>query len=193
MQFHKLSCILYWISEEVALSMTWAAGNWAILAAFMTATIAVFAALVAARLLAHREAFSGRPDPEVFHAISPRRYEAMARLLSDEDHEFLKRQPGYRAEVGAKLKRERRRIFRMYVHELAGDFQRLHAAARLIALQAPEEHADLIPVLMRQQARFWKELAMLEIRMMVPGMRLDVSELIRAIQAVHAAAVLQSA
>src|SRR5579863_6766348 len=54
------------------------------------------------------------------------RYQPMARLLADEDLEFLKTHPGYRAKTGARWKRERRRLFRLYLRELKSDFRRLH-------------------------------------------------------------------
>ena len=52
-------------------------------------------------------------------------------------------QPGYRPETGARLRRERRRIFRLYLRALAVDFRSLHAAARKLVADAPERHADL--------------------------------------------------
>src|SRR5215471_20655160 len=54
------------------------------------------------------------------------RYEPMGRLLAEEDFVFLAAQPGYRPEIGAKLRRERRQIFRLYLRELSRDFHRLH-------------------------------------------------------------------
>jgi hypothetical protein len=58
------------------------------------------------------------------------RYQPMGRLMAEEDLVFLKSQPGYRAEMGVRWKRERRRIFRLYLAELKADFRRLHAHAR---------------------------------------------------------------
>src|SRR3982074_1379023 len=57
------------------------------------------------------------------------RYQPMGRLLGDEDLLFLKSQPGYRPEIGARWKRQRRQIFRFYLNELKGDFRHLHAQA----------------------------------------------------------------
>src|SRR5262249_19677529 len=116
--------------------------------------------MMAARLLSYRAAQSESGDECAF---SPERYEPMVRLLADDDFEFLEKQPGYRPEIGAKLRRERREIFRLYLKELARDFQSLHAAARKLVAECPEQHAELVGLLMRQQVTFWKALAGIEI------------------------------
>ena len=97
--------------------------------------------------------------------FSRARYEPMARLMSDEDLVFLKSQPGFRPEIGKKFIRERRRIFRLYLQELARDFHRLHAHAREIVANLPADHAPLLGMLMRQQVRFWYELTAVELRL----------------------------
>jgi hypothetical protein len=103
--------------------------------------------------------------PEINPEINVDRYRPMARLLDSEDLRFLTSRPGYRREVGARLRDSRRRIFRMYLAELSADFHRLHAAARRMASEAPEQHADLIPFLMRQQMAFWRSLVAIEVRL----------------------------
>lgn len=93
------------------------------------------------------------------------RFRPMARMLDAQELKFLASQPGYRPEMGARLQRSRRRIFRMYLGELSAEFERLHAAARRMATEAPEQHADLIPLLMRQQFAFWRSVAAIEMRL----------------------------
>lgn len=97
--------------------------------------------------------------------FSAARYEPMARLLCEEDLLFLKSQPGFRPEMAKKFNRERRRIFRLYLHDLAQDFHRLHARALELAAGLPAEHSPLIGMLLRQKARFWYEIAALELRL----------------------------
>jgi hypothetical protein len=97
--------------------------------------------------------------------FSAARYEPMARLMSDEDLQFLKTQPGFRPEIGKKFIRERRRIFRLYLQELAADFHRLHAHARVIVASLPADHSPLVGMLLRQQLRFWYEIAAIELRL----------------------------
>ena len=98
-------------------------------------------------------------------AFAGDRYRPMARLLDAEDLGFLARQPGYRPEIGAKLKRARRRIFRMYLRELAQDFHRQHAEARRIVASLPAQDADLVGILIRQKTQFWRAMAVIEVRL----------------------------
>jgi hypothetical protein len=129
--------------------------------------------LVTHRLLRYRTGAAqetlGEVSPETAPQTTPEstldRYRPMARLLDSEDLRFLASRPGYRREVGARLRDSRRRVFRMYLAELSADFHRLHAAARRMAAEAPEQHADLIPLLMRQQIAFWRALVGIEVRL----------------------------
>jgi hypothetical protein len=125
-------------------------------------------------------------DPVEF---SPARYSPMAHLMSDEDLLFLKAQPGFRPEIGKKFCRDRRRIFRAYLKELTRDFHRLHARARVIVASLPAEHSTLVGVLLRQQVRFWYEMAVIEIRLSISwtGVRnIDVRALVDTLGAMHA-------
>lgn len=116
------------------------------------------------------------------------RYEPMMRLMSKDDLLFLEAQPGFRGEVRKKFIGERRRIFRLYLHDLAADFHRLHRHARMIAASMPADQAPLIGVLIRQQARFWFEMTAMELQLSLDwmGMRsIDASALVHAIGAMH--------
>lgn len=93
------------------------------------------------------------------------RYEPMAHLLSEADLEFVKAQPGYRPEMGRAFRRNRRRIFRLYLRDLAADFRRLHARARAIVASLPSEHAAMVGSLIRLECRFWYEMAAVELRL----------------------------
>jgi hypothetical protein len=118
-----------------------------------------------ARLLTRYDAAPG--SGAVSAEEDPGRYQVMARLVSEEDLEFLRTLPGFRGRAAPAFRRERRRIFRLYLQEIAADFRRLHSAARALASQAPEEHADLVGVLFRQQVLFWRALCLIEIRLML--------------------------
>jgi hypothetical protein len=116
------------------------------------------------------------------------RYEPMARLMCAEDLLFLKAQPGYTAEMGRKFSRERRRIFRLYLRELAADFNRLHAQARVVVAGLTAEHSPLVGILLRQQVRFWYEMAAVELRLSLSwaGFRsIDARGLVDALQSMH--------
>jgi len=117
------------------------------------------------------------------------RYQPMEYLLSGEDFAFLASQSGYRPEIGARWKRERRRIFRLYLDELKRDFQRLHAEARAMAANAGAESAEVVEILMRQQFAFWRATAGLELRLalrMVGIGKVDVRPLIGLLEAMRA-------
>lgn len=113
----------------------------------------------------------------------------MARLMGDEDLAFLKAQPGFRPEIGRKFSRERRRIFRLYLQELACDFHRLHAHARALVSTLPTENSPLVGMLLRQQVRFWYEMAAIEMRLSLGWMEagsVHVRGLVDALATMHA-------
>jgi hypothetical protein len=124
-------------------------------------------------------------EPAEFSSV---RYEPMARLMADDDLAFLKAQPGFRPEMGRKFSRERRRIFRLYLHELACDFHLLHAHARAIVSTLPAENSPLVGILLRQQVRFWYEMAAIEMRLSLDLMGaspVHVRDLVDAIATMH--------
>jgi hypothetical protein len=124
-----------------------------------------------------------RPD-EVY---SPERYQPMARLLAGEDLDFLRRNTSC-PKVAVRWERSQHRIIRLYLKELAADFHRLHAKARALVAESPEQYAVLVPVLFRQQFAFWRTLAMIELRLALGGMNMtqaSVGELVGAIEAMQ--------
>jgi hypothetical protein len=121
--------------------------------------------------------------------FSVARYEPMLHLLSEDDLLFLKSQPGYRPDMGKKFSRERRRIFRLYLQELACDFHRLHAHARAVVASLPADHSPRVGMLMRQQVRFWYEMAAVEMRLsldFVGAGSIRARGLVEALAAMHA-------
>jgi hypothetical protein len=124
-------------------------------------------------------------DSEVFTLES---YEPMARLLSEEDFVFLAAQPGYRPEMGAKLRRDRMRIFRLYLRELAQDFRRLHREARAMVAESQAEYADMVGLLLRQQFTFWLTMTAVELRLVawpVKHSTVDVRGLLQSMEAMR--------
>ena len=163
--------------------------NWSVAASAAGASvlfcmIAVLS-VVAARLLRYRGVAS--PDSPV-EPFSLDRYTPMMRLVSEDDLAFLAAQPGYRPEIGRRLRRERRAIFRMYLRALAADFARLHRAARKMVADSPERHSELVGLLIRYQLLFWRRMAMIELRLIVPNTRLpqlDLAPLLRPIELIE--------
>lgn len=78
----------------------------------------------------------------------------MERLLSDEDFNFLSRQPGFDESIYRRLHRDRLRIFRQYFNRLILDFNRLHSVARGLVAQTSEDQSDLMLKLMGIKVRF---------------------------------------
>jgi hypothetical protein len=161
--------------------------NWlvAVIVAAIGSAFVFMAALVVMRLLAYRTA----ADPTQIETtgFSLERYQPMARLLAEEDFLFLAAQPGYRPEIGAKLRRERRRIFRLYLRDLAHDFQHLHAEARAMVAESREEHAELVGILIRQEIVFWRAMSGLELRLW-----LDQAGLSKGLGKTHAGRLVES-
>ena len=136
-------------------------------------TVAVVVAAVVAlwiRINDYRRAFRKMKDAGEY---SPARYRPMGRLFSGADSEFVARYVNCPT-VSAKWQRTQRRIVRLYLKELAVDFQRIHREARAMVARSPEQYANVIPMLFRQQAAFWRALISIELRLAfaaVPGLR----------------------
>ena len=121
-------------------------------------------------------------------AFSLDRYQPMGRLMAEEDLVFLQSQPGYRAEMGERWKRERRRIFRLYLAELKADFRRLHAHARELVAGSGADSAALVQVLMKQQLTFVMATTALEFRLALQRIgigRVDITPLIELLEAMR--------
>ena len=119
----------------------------------------------------------------------PDRYRPMTRLLDQEDFDFLASQPGFRPEIARKLRSQRRRVMRLYLRALSKDFSQLHARARRLVAAAPEEHHNLVGVLIRQRATFFRVRSMVEMRLaldwLLPG-SIDIRPLLGALEKLQA-------
>ena len=106
-------------------------------------------------------------DPEWLKEFSAATYRPMERLLSEEDVEFLKSQPGFEPGMEKSLRSARRKIFRAYLKSLGMDFNRLHLALRLELLLAPTDRPDLGAVLVKQKVGFFVALAAVHVRLLM--------------------------
>jgi hypothetical protein len=149
--------------------------------------IGLFWLLARLKLSGNRAAASLKEESAEF---SLARYQPMARLLAeDDDLNFLRLQPGYRPEIGARWQRERRRIFRCYLKELKTDFGRLHAQARQLVADSDAASAGLMAILMKQQITFMRATTALECRLLLQRVgwaRPDVTPLLELIDAMRA-------
>lgn len=121
--------------------------------------------------------------------FTPSRYRPMERLLIEEDLEFLATQPGYTPALGRHLRAERRKVFLAYLRNLTRDFERLHRAARVLLLSAPEDRPDYAAALIRQRIAFERALVVVRCRLVVSrisGSAIDVSGLMDALESMNA-------
>jgi len=140
------------------------------------------------RMVLRRRRPVASPEGEDSPGFSLDRYQAMERLLSEEDFRFLKSQPGYRPEMGVRWKRERRRLFRLYLAELKNDFRRLHAQARELVAHSGADSSGLVEVLMKQQTTFLWATTALEVRLLMQEVgvgKVDAAPLIELIEAMR--------
>ena len=122
---------------------------------------------------------------EWFEGFSVDSFSPMERLLDQTDFEFLSRQPGYRPEIGARLLKERKRLFLSYLRLLIGDFNQLLRIARLMIVHSSEDRAEFAKVLWRQQVTFYFAVCALRVRVALYPLAwtsIDVSKLVGTLE-----------
>ena len=83
--------------------------------------------------------------------VSVDRYRPMLRLLSDDDLQYLRVQPGFTPEMASQLRRQRCKIFRGYLRCLDTDFRCVCGALKLLILESRYDRPDLASALVRAQ------------------------------------------
>jgi hypothetical protein len=134
--------------------------------------------------LAHRFG-SQVSTAEWFESFSLDSFAPMERLLDQSDFEFLSQQSGYRPEIGARLLKERKKLFVGYLRILIGDFNQLLRIARYMIVYSTEDRADFAKVLWRQQVTFYFAVCSVRLRVAMYPMgwtSLDVARLTRALE-----------
>lgn len=101
--------------------------------------------------------------------FSTERYAPLASLLSNDEYQFLRRQPGFTPAVGRRFRAERRAICRQYLMLLRDDFSAIYTELSKILLYSKQDRPELARVLFEQRIRFAGGLIAAEI-----GLRLDV-------------------
>jgi hypothetical protein len=96
------------------------------------------------------------------------RYRPMQRLITGEDVSYL-----YTAGVARRdlkqFQKQRRRLFERYLRNLESDFARLHASARTLLVDAPEDRPELAAAIIRQHLAFQRTVWMIRLGLHVPG------------------------
>jgi hypothetical protein len=124
-----------------------------------------------------------------------RRYRPMERLLAEDDLSYLT-SLGLGQRTVKQFRKERRRIFRRYLRNLQVDFWSLHAAARALLIEAPEDRPELAAAILRQQFAFQRTVWMIRLGLLVPGFSgatAEVSRLQELAESVHSSAKLVQA
>src|SRR5262249_52340030 len=99
--------------------------------------------------------------------FSAERYRPMLRLLDNHDFEFLRSQPGVTPRHLARLRAQRRRIFRGYLHYLNADFGRVCMALKQVIAESGEDRPDLAKLLLRHQAQFSWGILRVQVRLVL--------------------------
>lgn len=116
-------------------------------------TVLAFLVPVLAKLF--RQCHLTEITPDWLESFSPATYRPMEMLLADEDFNFLVSQPGFEASIGKKLRQDRVRIFRQYLHRLISDFNRLDVVTRhLISQNKQSDQSAALARLIRLRIRF---------------------------------------
>ncbi len=93
------------------------------------------------------------------------RYAPMLRLLSEDDYEYLRSQPGYDPKVCRRLRGERCKLFREYLRSLRREFNGIQRAVQLLAIQSSQDETPLLVSLLHQQWAFSVLLSRVELRL----------------------------
>ncbi|MEN6608409.1 MAG: hypothetical protein ABFD60_14280 [Bryobacteraceae bacterium] len=157
----------------------------------MVAFALVLATAIGFGLLFQRMFSRGRtPDLDLdwLSTFSIGKYRPMERLLSEEDYVFLASQEGFDPRISAKLRSERRKIFRGYLRSIRTDFNRLEAAVRLFMVESREDNSDLAKELLKRRLVFMRALFAVEVRLALHWLGLgsvDVRELVGCLEAMR--------
>ena len=120
-----------------------------------------------------------------FLEFSASAYRPMKRLLSEEDFRYLSKQAGYTPELGKRLRKERRRMFRCYLRNLIQDFNRLYSGAAMLIVYSEADRPDLASSLLRIRANFYYALSLVQVRLALHSAgfeMMDVTPLLQSLE-----------
>lgn len=127
-------------------------------------------------------------DPEWVANFSVASYRPMLRLLAESDFKYFASQPGVTPKAVEALRKERRRVFKLYLRNLVKDFHRLHLAARMTLIYSTDDRPDLAQTLIRQRATFAVAVLSVEFRLLLHAAgygAVDVRQLLGSLEAMH--------
>lgn len=100
-----------------------------------------------------------RPKPEEacatwLNRFSMGRYQVMARLFSEADFEYLKKQAGYQPEIERRLRKKRCEVFRSYLKLLRRNYRQLEAVLLVLLASSPKDRPELAKGLVYRRLLF---------------------------------------
>lgn len=154
----------------------------------MIAGVGADGAILLARLLRSPKPHEASAD--WLNRFSLSRYHPMARLFSEADFAFLKRQKGYHPETGRRLREQRCEVFQSYLACLRRDYRRLEAVLLLLVASAPQDRPELAKGLLHRRILFEWALLVARWRMFLfrygfEGARVDVRPLVETLSALR--------
>ena len=114
--------------------------------------------------------------------LSVERYRPMLRLLSEDDLQFLRSQPGFTSQWEARHRKQRCQVFRGYLSVLENDFKRVCLAIKFLMVHSQHDRPDLAATLIRSQLAFAGGMVMVQCRLVLYRWGLgavDVADLIK--------------
>lgn len=161
--------------------------SWVFTVSVAAAVLAIALGVLLFRMLDYRRPPADEDPPSEF---SLSRYQPMVQLMSGDDLQFLSEQPGVTRAQCQSFKRNRRRVFRLYLHELAAEFRILHRQAREIVANSPSGSGRVVGSVLQLQVNFWRFLALIELQLVLDRLGLgtvDSARLLETISVLHAA------
>ena len=116
--------------------------------------LAAFAFTLRSLLSSRRD---GEHDVSDLSEVRVEKYRPMARLMSAEDIQFLRSQPGYQPSMERRLRAERRGLMRQYLCEMEADFNAIYRAAAHLLMLAPIDQPELSSSLTQQRFMFVRQ------------------------------------
>ena len=128
----------------------WAGGGAAIL------LLAAFAFTVRSMLASRHE---GEHAASALSDVRVDKYRPIARLMSSDDLEFLRSQPGFVPSMERRFRAQRRGLMRQYLREMESDFNAIYRGATHLLMLAPVDQPELVAQLSSQRWTFARRIA----------------------------------
>jgi hypothetical protein len=131
------------------------------IATLVTTVIGAATFLLLRRFFAASSAYAEVSEPL---DLSWRDYRPLSRLLDRADFDYLRQRGVSEARI-AKLRVERRKLYRVCLRSLAQDFNQVHRCVNLVLIQSRIDRPELAAELAKQKLTFYRNLLYVEFRL----------------------------